>query len=429
MNARASWLSSVAQTEDSPDRCGAWRLGTSSAQFAAFGHALGRVVALLCILCLATGCTLLRRDPTPGRTTLESPLVAVPVKTVANVLIVELNNDRRGPWRFLLDTGSSVTLVSPEFARRYAAPTTGPGLAQVRVRSASGQSTLLTAVTIRRISLGEARFDRVPALVYDFDGLSAHFGEKIDGVLGFPVFRQTLLTLDYPQSRILLAPTGGAATLQPGARIAFDTTTKTPLIPIDIDGQTLVALIDSGSDGGLHLNPVGLETRFAFGPIPGGVIATLAGERPQEIGRLDATLRLGSYTLPKPIADLTDELSSLGGAILKNFVVTFDQNRGDVTFFRESTAPIPSAAQRSSGLGFTKTGAYWRVAAVVPGSPADGQGVQVGDLVVRIDGEPVSDWPLQRFETRVAAAEVLDFAFLDGLLETTRTIPVFDLVP
>ncbi len=380
-------------------------------------------------LIFLTGCTLLRRDPTPGRTRLESPLVTVPVKTIANVLFVEMTFDKRGTWRFLLDTGSSVTLVSPEFARFYATDQPSPTTPQVRVRAASGQDTLLSAVTVRRLEVGGARFDRVPALIYDFEELSAHFGEKIDGVLGFPVFRQTILTLDYPNSRILLAPAGGASALQPGSRVAFDTATKTPLIPIEIDGQTLVALIDSGSDSGLHLNPVGLETRINQRPIPGGVIATLAGERPQEIGRLDGLLRIGDYRLPKPVTDLTDELSSIGGGILRHFVVTFDQDRGDVTFFRESSAPIPSPSPRTSGLSFTKTEAYWRVAAVVPGSPADAEGIQVGDLLVRIDGEPVSDWPLQRLEARVATAELLDFTFLDGLIETTRTLPVFDLVP
>jgi hypothetical protein len=307
-------------------------------------------VALLVYSLMFSGCTLLRHDPTPGRTTLGSPLVSVPVRTVANVLIAELNTDRRATWRFLIDTGSSVTLVSPEFASRFGATTPSSTLPQVSVRSASGQDAMLRAVTVRRITLGEAQFDQVPALVYDFSELSAHFGEKIDGVLGFPVFRQTILTLDYPHNRLLLSPTGGAATLRPGSPIAFDTKTKTPLIPIEIDGQTLVALIDSGSDGGLHLNTVGLKTSFAYGPVPGGVITTMAGERlpaDRSPGRITPAGLL--YGATDPIVDLTDELSSVGGAILKNYVVTFDQDRGNVTFFRDTTAAAGDAAAAKHG--------------------------------------------------------------------------------
>lgn len=385
--------------------------------------------ALIAFVVVLSGCTLLRRDPTPGRTTFDAPMSSVPAIVTANTLMVELSWDKYGPWRFLVDTGSSVTLVSPEFAARYVTDVPTTQTPKVRVRSASGETTQLTGVTVRRISVGDVRFDQVPALIYDFTELSDHFGERIDGVLGFPLFRHTLLTLDYPQSRILLTRSGAAATLQPGARISFDTATKTPLIPIDLNGQILVALVDSGSDGGLHLNPVGLNTSFLSGPVQGGVLVTLSGERSQEIGRLNGLLKLGTYSLPNPVIDLTDELSSIGGSILRNFVVTFDQQRGEITFFRESLAPIVSPALRSAGISFKRTPAYWRVVAVVPGSPAEAAGVRIGDLVTRIDDEAVALWPLQRYESRIAQAEVIDLTFLHGRDETTLTVPVFELVP
>jgi hypothetical protein len=99
--------------------------------------------------------------------------------------------------------------------------------------------------------------------------------------------------------------------------------------------------------------------------VPGGVLATLSGERSQELGRLNGLLKVGAYSLPNPVIDMTDELSSIGGSVLRNFVVTFDQLRGEITFFRESLAPIVSPALRSAGLSFKRTPAYWRVVAVI----------------------------------------------------------------
>jgi hypothetical protein len=75
---------------------------------------------LLFALLLVSGCTspLSRRPPRPGRTTLNSPQVVLPAQLVGNYLLIEVKWDRNGPYNFLIDTGSSVTLVTPALARR-----------------------------------------------------------------------------------------------------------------------------------------------------------------------------------------------------------------------------------------------------------------------------------------------------------------------
>ena len=138
---------------------------------------------------------------------------------------------------------------------------------------------------------------------------------------------------------------------------------------------------------------------------------------------------VGPHALLRPVVDLTDELSSLGGGLLKNFTVTFDQERSRVTLQRDSLAPIPPEPRRSAGLSFTKTPAYWRVASVVPGSPAAAAGLQPGDLVTRLNGEPVARWDIRRYELLVATATAIEFTLLNGQQETPQRVAVFDLVP
>lgn len=365
--------------------------------------------------------------PRPGRTKLGSPLVMVPAQTLGNYLIVETKWDRSGPYRFLIDTGSTVTLVTPELAKRY--PGTPPvrPLAPVPVKSAGGETTLLSQATLRRLELGAARFEDVPALVYDCAALSAHLGIKIDGILGFPLFRETILTLDYPHSRILLAPTFDAP-LQPGNTIPFNNANKKPLIPIRLGDTSVVALVDSGSDATLRLNPIGLNPHFAAEPRPGGVIATLTGDKEQAVGRLADALTVGNYAVQQPLVALTDELSAIGGGILQHFTVTFDQERSRVTFYRDTRQPITFRPLRSAGMSFTKTPAYWRVAGVVRDSSAERLGIQTGDLVTRINGELVAKWDFRRYEQLVASANEIAFTFLNGAHESEQSLRVFTLV-
>lgn len=379
------------------------------------------------VLISLAGC-ISRRDLRPGRTRLSSHLVSVPAQVIGNHFVVEAKWDKRGPWHFLVDTGSSVTLVSSEFASRYATEKAALAAPPVRVKSADGDSTLLPAVTIRRIELGDARFENVQVLIRDMSDLSAHLGVKIDGILGFPLFRDTVFTLDYPEGKLLLTP-AGEPQLLPGATVKFNNAQRTPLIPIKVGNTTLVALVDSGSDGPLLLNPFGLNLSYAVAPRPGTVVGTLTGSRIQEIGRLADSLWLGFYQFSEPIVDLTDQLSSLGGEVLRNFAVTFDQTHNRVTFFRQSSSPIICPPRRSSGLAFTKGPIYWRVASVVPGSPADEAGIQDGDLVSRINGETIANWPLQRLDPFIKRTPEIVFTFIDGAKEKPVVIPTFELVP
>lgn len=400
-----------------------------------FGPSLGRSLALLGVVLLLAGCASLpfKREPTPpGRTTLSSPLVQLPAQVLGNLFVVEAKWDKFGPYRFVVDTGSSVTLMSPTLVKRYAgdaslgdARATG---ARVRVAGADGGALELPAAALPRLELGEARFDNVPVLVYDCAALSSHLGVRIDGVLGFPLFRETLLTLDYPGRRLLLQPADSAA-LVPGTVVSFDDGRKTPLVRLRLGDVQFAALVDSGSDADFSLNPAGLSPVYASPPREGALVSTIAGDLPQRLARLRDSLQLGDQVFPRPIVELTDALSSLGGGALRHFTVTFDQRR-DRVFFQRAGGPVPaSAPRRSIGLSYSKSPAYWRVAAVVAGSPAAATGVRVGDLIVRINGEPVAQWDRRRYEEAVEKQATLKLTFLNGSAELDRVVGAFELVP
>jgi len=393
------------------------------------------VPLLLALLFFPTACTLLphptrtaKRESRPQETRLKTDTTTIPASVIAGYFIIETKWDKHGPWRFLVDTGSTVTLLSPEYVARYFTLTKdGSSASPINVLSASGAIDQLTPATVRTIRIGGAQFSNVPVLVYDCAALSAHFGMKIDGVIGFPLFRDTVFTLDYPRATLdihrpnAIHPTSGTT-------IAFNNEKHAPIIPVQLGDETLSVLIDTGCDGALELNPVGLVPAYAQPPRPGATIGTFAGDRMQEIGRLAPELHIGAYTIASPIADITDQLSSIGSEILENYRITFDQKNSSVTFFRETDAPLTLDTQYSTGLGFTKTPAYWRVASIVPDSPAEEAEIHVGDIVSRINGEPVSAWPLQRYDTLVRHSGQITFTFVTGNHETPVVIPTFTLV-
>jgi len=389
------------------------------------GVRLPGLVILVLVGLLFPGCATFHLPP--RHTSMESAQTVLPATLVSNFLVIEAPADKHSSYHFIVDTGSSVTLVTPDLVKHFGGRTPA-NQTPMRVRGANGEVKLLNPVILKRLQLGSARFEGVRALTHDLTDLSNHLGIRIDGVLGFPLFRETLLTLDYLQSQIIITPYG-VPTAQPGVTIPFNNEQNTPLIPIQLGAESLVALVDSGSDAPLSLNTVGLHPTFLSGPKPGVLMATLAGDRVGMTGRLAQSLTVGAYVVESPIVNVTDELSSIGGGLLRNFTVTFDQKRNQVTFFRPNYDPLHIGPARTTGLSFTKIPAYWRVAAVVAGSAADQLGVQAGDLCTRINDEPVAAWPYQRYSDLIRTAARVTYTFISGNDEQQVTLPVFELVP
>jgi len=274
----------------------------------------------------------------------------------------------------------------------------------------------------------------VPALIFDGTLLSDHLGVHIDGIIGFPLFRDSLLTLDYPGARLQIAPhpllPGPAPRAEPrSSTLAFNNEQNTPLIPVQMGNESFVVLIDSGSDGSLSLNPAGLHPRFAQGPRAGTLVSSAAGDVQPLTGRLRQDLLIGTHTVTQPIVFLTDQLSSIGGEMLRHFVIRFDQRRNQVTLIRDAEGPVVMEPVRSCGLAFARSPVYWRVLTVIPDTPTAQLPVQAGDLCIRINGELVEKWTFDRYEALLATAAKITYTFLAGTREYDLEVPVFQLVP
>jgi len=320
-------------------------------------------------------------------------------------------------------------LISPDLAQAIAdqdKPATQ--LTSIRVKSARGDSVFLPDAMVPALKLGGVSFEDIRVAIYDTAALSAHLGVKIDGILGFPLFRHTLLTLDYPQSRVVLAPSDSVANV-PGTPISYTTKHRSPIIPVKIGDYTLSVLIDSGSDAALNLHPGLGDIPYTQPPRPIAFVGTLTGNQALQVTRLTPSLTFAGQTFPSPIVHLTDELTSIGGEVLKHFSLTFDQTRSRVSFHRDSRKPIVQAALRGSGLNFRKTPAYWRVVNIVPGSPASATDFQIGDLVSRINGESVEQWNLARYDVLLAETSAISYTLLQGTEESSITLSVSELVP
>lgn len=357
--------------------------------------------------------------------------VAVPADLRNHVLFVNVMVNGQGPFRVFVDTGCSVTIFSPELAAAVKArPAPEDDDDTTTAFNALGNPLEVPRALIDSIELGGVRFEGVIVGILPMNGLMEIDGRPVDGALGFSLFSDVVLGLDYPGRRLLLG-SGWPEQLPPlRAEMAVHEHHEVPFIAAGLQGQSFEVEIDSGSTGSLHL-PTELAAGLSWkaGPRPGPLIEAIDEEARDYLGRLNGRLTLGSLVLPEPVASVGGSGPSIGYDVLSRFCIVFDQRADKVRFYSGQAGPIASPSERSVGLSIKLDPAGWRVVRIIPGSPAEQARLAVGDLITHIEGEPARDWSHDQIHDWVDTHDAMRLGVLSGESSRDLDLRVWLLVP
>jgi predicted aspartyl protease len=214
----------------------------------------------------------------------------------------------KGPFRFVIDTGTGgEAFVTSELAEQLGLTAAG----QIRLNDPSGKGgQKVPLVVIQSLRVAGVEFTGIKAAVHNLSGGDGY----CQGLLGFLLFRDYLLTLDYPRRRMALAsgelsPDGGRSVLP------FRMPDGIPVVSLSIGATRIDAQLDSG--GADLSNAQSLSTRFL---VKGANLAT--------------DVRLGSYTFKHPFVEINPAfpLANFGSCPMQSFALTFDQKNALVRF-------------------------------------------------------------------------------------------------
>ena len=124
-----------------------------------------------------------RRDAIPFRFSEKKPL-----------LIVSALVNGRGPLNFALDTGASMTVVSPGVARRAGLHSDG---AKEKAIGAGGQLSVVFA-NVDSLEIGGAHAAGLDVAIMRLSPISRAIGLRLDGILGLNFLQRYRVTIDYP---------------------------------------------------------------------------------------------------------------------------------------------------------------------------------------------------------------------------------------
>jgi predicted aspartyl protease len=334
----------------------------------------------------------------PKKTRVDQP-VAVDMKLVTNHPTVQVMFGDKGPFTFIVDSGAGSTVINSDLAEELGLEVVG----KTRIGDPMNPEAIeANVVRIPSLSIGGATFEDFRAASWAHQELRK--GENAPrGVIGFPTFTDVLLTFDYVDQKLRIAP-GDLPEPDGKTVLAYVAPMGIPEFTLKLGGVDVVTHLDTGS-GGFYSVPKRYQDKLKFsGPLTEvGRGRTVNTEMILRGAELDGTLAFGQFAWEKPFIIVSDELplGNLGTRALASFAVTFDQRRKAMRF--EQKAPLvaerpkamgggPVAANAAagppaSGMRFASHGeGDLEVYSVEPGSPGEKAGIVAGEKVLEVNG-------------------------------------------
>jgi len=278
-------------------------------------------------LLLWTGASLLagKRPSTAG---VRDPICVTPIELIHDKPYVSVMVNGHGPYRFLIDTGTGTqAMISPELVHELGLPAVGHARLTDPSRQGEQRSDM---VWIESLKIGGLEFEEVQAVEH---GLSRE-EQNCQGVLGFPLFEDYLLTLDYPGRRMILT-SGTLPDHANGTLVPFRLTDGVPIATIQIDGLNVDAQIDTGGTGLSLPDAIAEQMKFQSAPVEFGIAESLTARFSLRAARLQQDVSLGSYVFRNAFVEINSAfpMVNIGSTPLKNFIITFDQQEGVMTVY------------------------------------------------------------------------------------------------
>ncbi len=369
----------------------------------------------------------------PDDSTIPGKAVILPIAYDGDVVVEAMLNGK-GPFSFILDTGGH-DILTPDAASALGLSGIGSG-----VSGGSGAGTLSEQYTrVERLDIGAATLRDQSFIIVPLQYNTVERGAKppLAGILGVELFERFATELNYRAQTLTLRPLQDAP-LGHGVPVAITFTDDQPLFSAKINGIRGDNALDTGNSGSLVIQgrwaqSNGLAKQMRNGLLTAGFGAGGMSKNWASRANLEVAGRSFRHIVARYSEDRKGAFSSrteagnIGNEIYENFTLSFDYERGIVWF----DPVVPEHKQQHvyprAGMSvYKQSPEAFTVATILGNGPAGEVGIKPGDLIVAVNGAPVttlSGWDFKRVVREPPGTQVaLDFTRAEQKRSTIVTL-------
>ena len=364
------------------------------------------MLASLLVLAASVNCLASERVVKPGRLDFDSGSLTLPLTEQGGHPKVILNLGDGEQHVFIVDTGASVHVLDSAIAESLGLEVVG----ETQIGAPGGPQISGNIVRAPLAYIGGATIRDAEFVTMD---LATFSGGSTQGVLGLSLFRDYLLTYDYPRNEIRI--TRDSLSAKEAGVISYKDESGHIQLDMSVAGTTLATHVDTGSMGGFTL-PAEMKESLALKRSDAGAATArvVGGDRDLTFGQLDGDILFAGSRYEDPRVGFIDPspgFGNVGSRVLGDFVMSIDQKNRRIRFQKAAHRPetVAATGPRRLGVQFRGMpgGRTLTIGYVEPGSLGENAGILAGDVLLKLNDKPTADYDMASLGTLFRGPEPL----------------------
>jgi len=269
----------------------------------------------------------------------------------APLVVVEARLNNKGPFKFIVDTASSATVVGREAAKAL-------GINQ------NSNSAISGCCSSKMLAVGSMQIDgihksKVPIALGNLSRLSEETGTGLDGIIGSPFLKDYQVVIDYPRMEIAFEEPGQEHRLPTKFRLVSNAdfivvetqlNEKGPFnFLVDTGATKTVVTKQIGQVFGLH--GISCGRKKALSGFFAGATMILSKVRSVQVGNAKSTdVEVGVQDLQSLCDGVGAPLDGvLGYTFMKDYRVTINYPRREMCFEKEDESETDDSSKEVRG--------------------------------------------------------------------------------
>lgn len=272
--------------------------------------------------------------------------IVIPLDHSSMRPIVKMMINDKGPYDFIFDTGSSTNVIDERLVKEFNFELVG----QDSLKSQGASNLISKRVAVPNVAFANTRISQD----IEMNVVALRKMLPIDGVLSPAFLKDYLITLDYPESKLILSQ-GHLVKNDPGV-IDYSQQSSAINLNVSVDGKTVKTHLDSGSPGSLSL-PYSMKDLLTFEekPFYDGEIRTPVSSYKKWRAKLRGEVKLGEVIYKNPMVSLVQgfDYANIGYQLIKDLRISIDKKNNLIQFEKPMPKAKPEDLSYIPGDGFT----------------------------------------------------------------------------